>query len=257
MATVPINRRVASNPHKRTPKKASKTSMTAAAKKAFVDRMAKARKKSKNPSNATKKRKAKTKATGRKTNPHCKPRRKTNPTVFADPKSLAVNIVTAFLSAVATRQIPQMILKDKNKSWMGYLANGLTGAAATFAAHEFVGVSAAQFAAAGAGVTLVNRLLTEKLSPIGAYLSLTGLGDATAATSLGEISDGFYIHPTVYNADGTPLIPHEFTDAALAAFTKMQPAPAPVQKQIAMRGYADDPSTGMGAAPLNRFSSRY
>jgi hypothetical protein len=36
----------------------------------------------------------------------------------------------------------------------------------------------------GALVIILDRVLTEKVSPVGKYLSLAGVGDATAATRL-------------------------------------------------------------------------
>jgi hypothetical protein len=218
MATVPMNRRVASNPQK----KRSSNNMTEAAKKAFVARMAKARRKSKNPTNKTTKRKAPA-SNKAKRNPNRKPCRR-NPNYLADPKGIAINIVAALLSAVATRQLPQMILKEDNTGWKGYLANVAAGVGSTFAASEFVSTGAAQAAMIGSGVILLDRVLTEQFSPVGKYLSLTGLGDATAATSLGTIADGYYIHPTIFDSAGNPIIPHEITDAAVRAFNQLQPA---------------------------------
>jgi len=224
--------------------------MTAAAKKAFVARMKKARK---NPTNKTAKRKA-PKAAKRKSNPTRRKsthRRRSNPnfSILTNPKGIAVNIVTALLSAVATRQLPQMLLKDKNKGWMGYGANVAAGIAATFAASEFISAAAAQAALLGSGVIVLDRVLTEKFSPVGQYLSLTGLGDATAATSLGQVADGYYIHPTIFNADGSPLIPHEITDAAVREFNSMQPQPRAM--------IAPSPGAMSGVGRSSRFASRF
>jgi hypothetical protein len=196
--------------------------MTAAEKKAFVTRMAKGRKK--NPSNsssAKKKAKAKNPSYSHST----ARRKKRNPQILGQsPKGLAINILAALFSAVATRQIPQMILGSKNQGVEGYVANVATGAVATFAANHLVGADAANAAMIGAGIIVVDRVLTEKFSPIGNYLALTGLGDATAATRLGAVAEGYYIQPTIYGPDGLPVIPHAFTDAAVQAFLKLQPA---------------------------------
>jgi hypothetical protein len=158
-----------------------------------------------------------------------KKKRKKNPeglrAIIGSPKSIAVQAVSGLTSAVATRQVPQMILGPNNTGWKGYLANTLTGGAATWAANAFVSTEAAKAAFVGALVIILDRVLTEKVSPVGKYLSLAGVGDATAATRLGTIAEGYYIHPTVYDASGNPIIPHEVTDAALAAFRAQQPAP--------------------------------
>jgi hypothetical protein len=238
-----MKRRVASNPARVTKKKASKNSMTNADKKAFVARMAKARK---NPTKKSKKRTSKSNpavATKRR----CNPRKRRNPEVLSmlkSPKTLGINVLTALLSAVGTRQIPQMLLKDQNAGWKGYLANVATGLAFTLGASEFVSVGAAQAALLGSGVIVLDRVLMEKFSPVGKYLSLAGIGDSTAATSLGTVADGFYIHPTIRDANGRPIIPHEFTDAAIDAFNAQQRMLPPAHAMS-------------GAAPKSRFVSRF
>jgi hypothetical protein len=247
MAKIPTNRRVASNPH-HSPK-GKTTPMTEAKKKAFVARMKKARNAA-NPSNkstAAKKKKPAATKPARKNPTHAKRR---NPNLLADPRGMMINIGTALLSAVATRQLPQMILKEKNTSWMGYLANVGAGIAATFAAAEFISADAGRAAMLGSGVIVLDRVLTEKFSPVGQYLSLTGLGDATAATSLGTVADGYYIHPTIYQADGQPIIPHEITDAAVREFARLAPPAAPAARP-AMPHQAQ-----LAGAPRNRFVSR-
>ncbi len=217
--------------------------------------MNKARKNKKNGSSKKNPATGSKKNSNRKPNGHSKsnPRRKSNPNVLADPKSLFVNILTALVSAVGTRQVPQWLLGANNTSWSGYLANIGTAIAATFAASEFVGPGAGQAAAIGGGVIVLDRFLTEQFSPIGNYLSLTGLGDATAATSLGTVSDGFYLHPTIYNADGTPLIPHQVTDAAVKAFNLLQAAPAPTTS----RAMTAPQQGALAGAGRSRFQSRF
>ncbi|MDP9054839.1 MAG: hypothetical protein M3N93_11155 [Acidobacteriota bacterium] len=220
--------------------------MTQTEKKAFVARMAKARKGSKNPSN-------KSKSGGRRNNhSHSNPRsRKSgarNPQILGQsPKNLMVNIMTALVSMVATKQLPQEFLGASNIGTAGYLANLGTGIAATVLAHSLISPDAALAAAISSGAIIVDRVLTENFSPIGNYLSLTGLGDATAARQLGAVGDGFFIQPTIYDQNGQPIIPHQFTDAAVQKFLALQPAPS-ASSAVNQAG----PGSGMGAAP-NRF----
>jgi hypothetical protein len=259
MARAVLTRRIASNPRKASRK--GKSSMTAAKKKAFVARMKKARRASGNPSNKSK---GNRKKTGRR-NPSCRPngRRRNsarrNPNILSDPKGLGINIVAALLSAVATRQLPQWVLGAKNTGWMGYVANVVSGAAATFAAHEFVNASAAQAAVLGSGVIVLDRVLTEQFSPVGKYLSLTGLGDATAATKLGEVAEGYYVHPTIFGPNGEPIIPHQITDAAVRAFASLQ-AQQPQPKMAGVRAGGNGQRAIAAHRPPNvpnRFAGRF
>jgi hypothetical protein len=242
--------------------------MTAEKKRAFVLRMAKARRAKGNPSNKSKNGKKKSRKNGTTSAPYkCRPngrKKRRNPTVLSDPKGLAINIVTALLSAVLTRQLPQWVLGTSNAGWKGYLANVVSGAASTFAAHEFINAGAAQAAVLGSGVIVLDRVLTEQFSPVGQYLSLTGLGDATAATRLGEIANGYYIHPTIFDPAGNPIIPHQITDAAVKAYAALQPA-APANTNGALAGIRRGPS--FNASPRaqqarlpgvpNRFAGRF
>lgn len=253
MATVNIRRKVASNPNKPAARNGRSTKNVAAKKAA-----------SKNPSNKSKanssgkSKKNKKKAASR--NPSTKKnfthKSSKNPSFFANPKDTAIGIVTALLAAVATRQIPQWLLGANNASWTGYAVNAGTALAAAFGANEFISPTAGLAALTGGGVIILDRVLTEKLSPVGQYLALAGLGDATAATSLGTISEGYYIHPTIFRADGTPLIPHQITDAAVAAFNNMQPRSLPAGNG-APSGSAPRSTAMQGASRYNRFGSRF
>jgi hypothetical protein len=270
MANVVLKRRIASNPRRKA-KGRKKNSMTAEKKRAFVARMAKARRAKGNPTRNGKsnpRTASNRKKNGRKnptrSNSHrnqTRNRRRRNPTVLSDPKGLAINIVTALLSAVLTRQLPQIVLGANNTGWKGYLGNVVSGAAGTFAAHEFIGPAAAQAAVLGSGVIVLDRVLTEQFSPVGKYLSLTGLGDATSATRLGEIAEGYYIHPTIFDAQGRPIIPHQITDAAVRAYAAMQPAaPAALAGVRPGNGYRPTlPRQAMlapGRLTNNRFAGR-
>lgn len=195
--------------------------MTKAQKKAFAARMKAAREK--NP-RAGHKRKSASKA-NHSHNPRCGSRRSRNPEVLGrSPAKLLKEILTALVSMVATKQIPQEVMQSNNAGWQGYLANLATAFAATIGAHALFGPDEALAAAIGGGAIIVDRVLTEQFSPIGNYLSLTGLGDATAARQLGGVGQGYFVQPTIYDSNGNPVIPHQITDAAVARFLALQPA---------------------------------
>lgn len=181
--------------------------------------------------------------------------------LIGSPKTAAIGIGTALVSAVITRQTPQLLMKAANTGWKGYLANGGAGLAATWLASKFISADAGKAALIGAGVIILDRILTEKFSPLGQYLSLTNAGDATATGSLGRIADGYFIHPTIIDAQGRPVIPHEITDAAMAAVLAKYPqiaGPAPASRQLAGAGYAPAPTRLRPDRLLSsRFASRW
>jgi hypothetical protein len=228
MAQIAKKIRVASNPRKSTAqKKRSKNvpKLTGKKKAEFLARMAKGRKSShRNPAASNKKKK--NPSTTAVVNPS-KRKKARNPetlrALIGSPKSLVVVALSGLGSAVITRQLPQLILKEKNMGWKGYASNAAAGLAATYAAGKLAGPEAAKAALTGAAVILLDRVLTEQYSPLGQYLALSGSGDATATGTLGRIADGYYIHPTVIDAQGRPVIPHEVTDAAIAGVLNSYP----------------------------------
>lgn len=212
MAAIPKKVRVASNPTR----SKSNSSRPSAAKKGT--HMAKA---------ATKK---KPNGGGRKkpnTSAMHKKKRRPNPSGLAatigSPKDLVTGAVAGLASAVATRQIPQMILGTGNTSWEGYGANFVTALVATWAAGTFAGPAAGRGALIGGMVIVLDRVLSEQVSPISSYLALSGVGDATAYSKLGTIREGYYTHPNLQNPDGTMYVPDPFNDAAVQAVVAKYP----------------------------------
>jgi len=121
----------------------------------------------------------------------------------------------ALVGLAATRQLPQLVLKENNTGWMGYGANL---AVATLAGMA-VGMWNKQLGyAVGIGGSLytVSRILTEKVSPVGKYFALAGLGDASAA-GMGELEEGYFPVPVVTDAKGNPMIPEAILRAAVGA----------------------------------------
>ncbi len=159
---------------------------------------------------------AKKKANGRRR------RRHTNPEILGPAKTMLESGAYALGGLVATRQIPQLILKEKNSGWMGYLANAATAIAVAMAAGKFVGQRAGNAALIGGGAYLVDRVLTEKVSPVGQYLALSGVGDFKAASTMGRVKPGYFPLPVQRDRSGNPIIPQAIVDAVKAQL----PAPA-------------------------------
>ncbi len=128
------------------------------------------------------------------------------------------------LSAIATRQLPQIILNERNSGLQGYAANIATAIAATVLAARFAGPAAGRGAAIGGTVIVLDRVLSEQISPIAEYLSLSGVGDANAYSKLGTVRQGYYTHPNLQNPDGSMYVPPPITDAAVAAMEARYPA---------------------------------
>ena len=167
MATFPKTFNVASNPHRR-----ASGSRPPARKKGST--MAKAGTKKKNASHGGKR-----KTTG-KANPHRKRNRgMRNPSLSAmvgTPKELIMGSVAGLAAAVATRQIPQLILGAGNTAMEGYFANAATALAATFGAGALFGPAAGRGALIGGMVILLDRVfLSDNISPISSYLALSGV----------------------------------------------------------------------------------
>ena len=125
----------------------------------------------------------------------------------------------ALVGLAATRQIPQLVLKENNTGWMGYGANL---AVATLAGMA-VGMWNKQLGyAVGIGGSLytVSRILTERVSPIGKYFALAGLGDASAsAAGMGELEEGYFPVPVVTDAKGNPMIPAASSGMTMAGLS--------------------------------------
>src|SRR6266704_13955 len=126
-------------------------------------------------------------------------KRRPNPSGLAatigSPKDLVIGATAGLVSAIATRQIPQMLLGTSNTSFEGYAANFVTALVATWAAGTFGGPAAGRGALIGGMVIVLDRVLSEQVSPISGYLALSGVGDANAYSKLGTIRQGYFTHP--------------------------------------------------------------
>ena len=201
---------------------------------------------------------AKKRNPGMQTGPHHKKSRsapkKRNPNGaggrLAGVSGNAVGIVKsgffALVGLVLARQLPQTLLGAKNTGAMGYVANFATALVAGYVVGNFAGKDAGAAVGIGGGLYTVQRVLNEKVSPVGAILSLQGIGDASAASKgdmkrggMGEIVyDGraYFPMPVAWDASGmNPVIPQQIRP--------IQPTPML-------------PAVGMGGGS-SRFRSRF
>ena len=201
---------VATNPHRTT------SSRPPAAKKGNT--MAKTPQKKKANGGARKHRNATSK--GKRT-------RRRNPDELArtigSTKDVVTGSVAGLISAVATRQVPQMILNTANTGMEGYAANLATALVTTWAAGKFGGPAAGRGALIGGMVILLDRVVSDNVSPISSYLSLSGVGDHRAYSKLGTIRPGYYTRPSLLNPDGSMYVPDPYTNAAVNAITAAYP----------------------------------
>jgi len=198
------------NPHR-----SRNSSRPPAAKKGH--HMAKTGSKKSRPNGGTRKHRKATKH-----NPMSSRRRRRNPSggfsgAIGSGKELIVGGVSGLASAIITRQLPQIVLGGNNSGIEGYGANIVTGMVATWLAGMFGGPAAGRGAAIGAAVIVLDRVISEQVSPLAPYVSLSGVGDAAAYSKLGTIRKGFYTHPNLLNPDGSMYVPDPLTDAAVSA----------------------------------------
>jgi hypothetical protein len=254
MATLVKKVRTASNPRR------SKSSRpTAAPRKG--SKMAKAKTK-KNGTKKAAKRKNPSPVSGLR-----KKNRRRNPSgitaILGSPKDIMVTGVAGLISAVATRQLPQLLLTTANTGIEGYAANLVTALLATWGAGMFAGPKAAWGALTGGMVILLDRVLTEQVSPIGPYLALSGVGDATAMSNMGTIRQGYYTHPGLVDASGNLIAPQPYSDAAVAAVVARYPQlAAPIMAATQGKMGAVNPSSlrrhvASGQLLSSRFQGRF
>lgn len=194
-------------------------------------------------------------------------KKKRNPSGLAatigSPKDLITGGVAGLVSAIATRQLPQLILGAGNTGIEGYGANAITAVVATWAAGAFGGAAAGRGALIGGLVILLDRVLSEQVSPISSYLSLSGVGDANAYSKLGTVRTGYYSHPNLQLPDGSMYVPDPVTDAAVNAVVQRFPQLAmPMQQAMQGRVGAVNPSalrrhTANGMLMSSRFQGRF
>lgn len=135
--------------------------------------------------------------------------------------------MVALLGMLATRQVPQWLLKANNTGWKGYLANLATATAGGIGTTKFAGKQNGSAVMIGGGLYLVNRIISEQLSPIGTMLALSGVGDPAASSArpaLGKLQQAYFAHPVRRDKAGNPIIPQEILQAAAAAAAAAAPS---------------------------------
>ncbi len=192
-------------------------------------------------------------------------KRRPNPSGLAatigSPKDLVIGATAGLVSAIATRQIPQMLLGTSNTSFEGYAANFVTALVATWAAGTFGGPAAGRGALIGGMVIVLDRVLSEQVSPISGYLALSGVGDANAYSKLGTIRQGYFTHPGLNNPDGSMYVPDPYSDAAVQAVVAKYPQlAAPIMaagKMGAVNPSAMRRHSASGMLLSSRFQGRF
>jgi len=193
-------------------------------------------------------------------------RRRRNPgelgRTIGNTKELVTGSVAGLISAVATRQVPQMILNTGNTGMEGYAANLATALVTTWAAGKFAGPAAGRGALIGGMVILLDRVVSDNVSPISSYLSLSGVGDHRAYSKLGTIRQGYYTHPGLLNPDGSLYAPDPYTNAAVNAIAARYPQLANIGMAAGGRVGAVNPSSlrrhaANGMMLSSRFQTRF
>lgn len=145
--------------------------------------------------------------------PGRRPARRSNPDSIK-PVDMAKEGAIILSGLIAARQLPQLVLGDKNKDLIGYASNfgvaAVGGLILGMTVSKRLGFS---FAAGGAAYTM-SRIATEKLSPFGRYFQLSGVGDAAAASlgdvrraGMGIVVPSSYNEPMLKDAAGNIAIP--------------------------------------------------
>lgn len=158
--------------------------------------------------------------------------------LLSKPAELVIGGAFALGGVVVTRQLPQIVLKEKNSGGTGYLANLITAISLAWAVSKTVGPTQGMFAGIGGGAYLVSRVLLEQVSPVGRVLSLAGLGDVMAAGNLGApalapLPDNYSPTPNARYRDGRSVNRTLLANDAVAAVA----AAAPVVNVSNMSGW--------------------
>ncbi len=132
----------------------------------------------------------------------------------------------ALAGLVATRQLPQLVLGQRNTGIVGYIANALAAALSALVAGKLGDRQAGQAVLIGGSLYLVNRVLSEQFSPVGKLLAMSGVGDAQASASLGAIRPAYIPYPVQYDQAGKPIIPPAIIEAVNAAKPPALPSSA-------------------------------
>jgi hypothetical protein len=194
-------------------------------------------------------------------------RRHHNPLALGG-RDLVPTALWAIAGGVATRAIPQLLMKENNTGLIGYGANALTFIIGSYAADRFISRNAAVGVLVGGGVMLAGRMISDyfgkTLVSFGDVFGTTGTAGMGAhgdpSFDLGLYTEGEFVVPTW--SDGVMQRQHYPFWAPLAGGPQIPGVapPAGVKAMPATRGSAVDasgPLAGMGMMTTGRFQSRF
>lgn len=158
------------------------------------------------------------------------------------PYEMAKSGMVILSGLVIARQLPQFALGADNQGYMGYAANAAVGIFGGLALSMFAGKKVGFEFAAGSMAYTISRVATEKLSPVGKYFSLAGVGDASAATmgdvrraGVGIVRESSFNEPMLRTANGMVLIPPHIQAAIDAGRVPMMPVSVPPASAVGGR----------------------
>ncbi len=163
------------------------------------------------------------------------------------PMQVAKEGATMLAGLLISRQAPQAFLGAKNEGVIGYLSNAaVAGAGGIVLGMIFGARTGFSFAAGGAAYT-ISRIASEKLSPVGKYFALSGVGDVAAASmgdvrraGIGIVVDSSYNVPQLRTPNGRIITPSATRDAIRAEIA------ANNQAMAAAAAKAMIPTSGVG-----------
>ncbi len=187
---------------------------------------------------------------------HVVRRRRRNPLSLGG-RELIPTALWAIAGGVATRAIPQLLLKDSNTGIFGYGANALAAVSLSWLAERFVSPNAGKGVLIGGAVMLGGRLIADffgkSLVSFGDVFGTTGTAGMGAhgdpSFDLGLYTPGEFVVPTW--SDGTmQRTDYPFMDPSITSARSSVPltmtAPAQSVKPA-----------GVGMMTTGRFQSRF
>lgn len=183
-------------------------------------------------------------------------RRHHNPMALAG-RELVPTALWAIAGGVATRAIPQLLLKDSNTGIFGYGANAITAFVLSWAGERFVSRNAGVGLLVGGAVMLGGRMISDffgkTLVSFGDVFGTTGTSGMGAhgdpSFDLGVYTPGEFVVPT-WSQGVMQKQDYPFWNATPTL-------PEPVQSAHPGQAAAAAPMHGMGMMTTGRFQSRF
>lgn len=187
-------------------------------------------------------------------------RRRSNPLALGG-RELIPTALWAIAGGVATRAIPQLLLKDSNTGIFGYGANALTAVALSYAAERFVSPAAGKGVLIGGAVMLGGRLISDffgkSLVSFGDVFGTTGTAGMGAhgdpSFDLGLYTPNEFVVPTwsdgVMQRQDYPFMEPSAISAPRSSVTAVVGQPAQSVRPASV--------SGLGMMTTGRFQSRF